>query len=338
MNGMSKNFSIYLVIGLAVFGFAAQTNAQTTRTTRTTRTTQTTRNERNVRDNLRSLNSKVDDFKYSLDNELAKNAISRDEENQINGDVQDFEDSLKQFGDKLDRRRENSDDVRSVLTAAQPVNDFLSAKSFGALPQKDWSEIRTLLNALASNYQVSWNWNGGGDNDRNSPNNASGYPNDNYPATTAPRSNSNFSNSLTGTYQLDTTRSENARDIAERAVRNGGTANNQNLPTDLEDKLQAPEQVVIEVRGNQVTLASSNAAQLTFAADGRDRTENTADGKTIRLRSTLRGQELTVSSIGGETDYTLVFTPIENGRALKVTRRITTDYLRETVFRRKHLQ
>ena len=90
--------------------------------------------------------------------------------------------------------------------------------------------------------------------------------------------------------------------------------------------------MIIEVRGSQVTLASSNASQLTFTADGRDRTENAADGKTIRVRSTLRGQELTVSSLGGETDYTVVFTPIDNGKALRVTRRITTDYLRETVF------
>lgn len=316
MSVLKNVFSVYLIIGLGVFGFAARTNAQTA---------QSVRSERNVRETLRSLNSKVDDFKYSLDNELGRNSISRDDENEINDDLRKLEDSLKKFDDKLNRRRENADDLRNVLTAAQRVNDFLAAKRFGSPTRKDWADIRVLLDRLAVNYQVSWNWNGGG-GEYNQPTNAP--PNNNYPAT----GNASFNNNLTGTYRLDTTRSDDARAIAERAVRDGSQQNNQNAQKDLEDKLQSPEQVIIEVRGSQVTLASSNASQLTFTADGRDRTENAADGTTIRVRSTLRGQELTVSSLGGETDYTVVFTPIDNGKALRVTRRITTDYLRETVF------
>ncbi len=316
MSVLKNVFSVYLIIGLGVFGFAARTNAQTA---------QSVRSERNVRETLRSLNSKVDDFKYSLDNELGRNSISRDDENEINDDLRKLEDSLKKFDDKLNRRRENADDLRNVLTAAQRVNDFLAAKRFGSPTRKDWADIRVLLDRLAVNYQVSWNWNGGG-GEYNQPTNAP--PNNNYPAT----GNASFNNNLTGTYRLDTTRSDDARAIAERAVRDGSQQNNQNAQKDLEDKLQSPEQVIIEVRGSQVTLASSNASQLTFTADGRDRTENAADGTTIRVRSTLRGQELTVSSLGGETDYTVVFTPIDNGKALRITRRITTDYLRETVF------
>ncbi|MDQ2746749.1 MAG: hypothetical protein M3T96_05760 [Acidobacteriota bacterium] len=322
MNRLKKSLAVYWLIGSAFFGLTAAANAQTGR------------NERGIRDTLRSLNSKTDDFRYSLDNELGRNIVSRDEEDQINGDLQNFNDRLKQFGDKLDRRRDNSDDVRNVLTAAQSINDFLNAKRFGSLTQKDWTEIRTLLSRLASNYQVSWNWDGGG-GDYNRP--ANGSANNDYPAANAPSANASsandsYSSNLTGTYQIDQTRSENAQEIAERVTRGSNAGNSQNAQSDLESKLEAPEQVVIEVRGSQITLASSNAAQLTFTADGRDRTETTADGKTIRLRVTLRGQELTVSSVGGETDYTIIFTPIDNGKALKVTRRITTDYLRETVF------
>jgi hypothetical protein len=316
MSRTSSMFSVYLTIGLIIFGFAGATTAQTT---------QTTRNERSVRDTLRSLNSKVDDFRYSLDNELGRNSVSEDDEREINNNLQTFEKSLDAFSDKLNRRRENADDVRNVLTAAQTVNDFLNAKRFGAATQKDWTEIRTLLNRMASNYQVSWNWNGGGYNQNYPTGNSTGG---NYPTT----SNSNYSNGLTGTYRLDATRSEDAKDIAERAVRDGSAQNNTNAQTELVNKLQSPEQIIIEVRGNQITLASSNAAQLTFTADGRDRTENTSDGRTIRVRATLRGQELTVSSLGGENDYTVVFASIDGGRALRVTRRVTTDYLRQTVF------
>jgi hypothetical protein len=121
-------------------------------------------------------------------------------------------------------------------------------------------------------------------------------------------------------------RSENTGDIiADSNIANGSQRR------DLEEKLQSPEQIAIDVRGNQVILASSNASPISFVADGTTRNE-TANGRTIRVRAALRGQELTVSSLGGETDYTVTFTSIDGGRSLKVTRRITTDYLNQTVF------
>jgi hypothetical protein len=266
--------------------------------------------------------------------------MSRDEEAQISDDLDNFQDMLKTFDDKLNRRRENADDVRDVLESARTINEFLIGKRISNSTQKDWANVRNLLERLAANYQVAWTWNGDNqtypnDNsaDRNYPNN--NYPNNNYPNSNnypSTRSNSNFTYSLTGTYQLDESRSENSREIADRAIRNGNVRNNADAQTDLENKLQSPEQIMIDVRGNQVTLASSNASQITFTADGRDRTENLANGKTLRVRSTLRGQELTVSSLGGDTDYTIVFASIDNGKSLRVTRRITTDYLRQTVF------
>jgi hypothetical protein len=136
---------------------------------------------------------------------------------------------------------------------------------------------------------------------------------------------------LTGTYKLDISRSENTREIADRAIGNGNARNNRGSQGDLENKLESPEQITIDIRGNQVTLASSRAAPISFTADGRDRSE-TSNGKTTRVRATLRGQELTVSSLGGDNDFTVVFTSIEIGNAMRVTRRITTDYLSQTVF------
>ena len=333
MSKFSGLFSVLVLSGAAIFGAVVPTFAQRTQRTPPRATT---RNESDTRYILRSLNSQTDDFRYSLDNEFARNALSADEENEINDDVRDFEDSLKQFGEKLDQRRENADDVRKILAAAQSINDFLNAKRFGAAAQKNWTETRNLLDRLAANYQLAGNWNGGsqtnypnGAANRNYPNYPNNNPaNGNYPAT----ANSSYGNALDGDYQLDRTRSEDAQTIADRAIRGGNSANNQTAQRDLAGKLAAPERVSINIRGSQVTLDSSNAAPLTFAADGRDRTETAADGATIRVRATLRGQELTVSSIGGETDYTIIFTPIDNGAAMRVTRRITTDYLPETVF------
>ncbi len=305
-------FSVYLVVGLMMLNFAFSANAQGTR------------NERNVRDVLRSLNSKIDDLKYTLENEFNRNSIPESEEDAVYDDLRSFETSVKNFDDKFQRRRENSDDVNDVLAAAKIVNTNLSGKRFGVPIEKDWTNIRTLLDRLATNYQVSVNWN------NTNPRDPNYYPNSTNIPSTRPISTNSYG--LTGTYKLDESRSEKANEIAENAIRDGNIENNANVRSDLEDRLEAPEQIMIEVRGNQITLASSNAPQITFVADGRDRTENLPDGKIIRLRSTLRGQELTVSSLGGETDYTVTFVSADNGNTLRVTRRITADYLRQTVF------
>ena len=135
---------------------------------------------------------------------------------------------------------------------------------------------------------------------------------------------------MTGTYQIDVSRSENSKDIADRAIDNNNVNNNSNRQ-DLEEKLEAPEQLAIDVRGNQVTLASSKASPVSLAVNGQERTENIG-GRTVRLRATLRGDELVISSLGGESDFTITYSSLDNGRGLKVTRRITTDYLRQTVF------
>jgi hypothetical protein len=313
MNRFRNTFPVYLIIGLAIFVSAFEIHAQGAR------------NERAVRDIVRSLNSKIDDFRYTLDNEFGRNSVSRDDENEFNNDLRNFEASLKQFEDKFEQRRENADDAMNVLSAAKIINESLNGKRFGVTVDRDWTSIRGLLERLASNYQLAWSWEN--DNQRDPPY----YPNTTN--TTSTRSNSAASYGLTGTYKLDRARSENTRDIAESAIRgNGGAQNNRDAQSDLENKLDAPEQLTIDVRGSQVTLSSSNAPQITFVADGRDRTENLANGKTLRVRSTLRGQELTISSLGGDTDYTITFVSIENGKALRVTRRITTEYLRQTVF------
>jgi hypothetical protein len=72
-----------------MFGFANPANAQTIR------------NERNVRDILRSLNSKIDDFRYTFSSEVSRNSITRADENEVNGNLRDFKASLTRFEDKF---------------------------------------------------------------------------------------------------------------------------------------------------------------------------------------------------------------------------------------------
>ena len=276
------------------------------------------RNERQIRDIVRSLNAQIDDFQYGLDHQLRSTSSRNQDVETVHDSIRNLQVKVDEFEENLNNRRENRDDVREIITAAKDVDVFLAQNPQNRRIDTNWQNVRNSINNLASNYGVTPDW-----STRIS----------NYPGTTRdqigtpipPRTGGSLSTGLTGTYSLDTGRSENTADI----ILNSGVAAGQRQ--DLESKLDAPQQIAIDVRGNQVTLASSKAQPITFVADGREKTEQ-LNGRTIRVRATLRGDDLTVSSLGGETDYTVTFSPMDNGRAMKVTRRITTEYLSETVF------
>jgi len=141
---------------------------------------------------------------------------------------------------------------------------------------------------------------------------------------------SGSSDELAGTFELDVQNSEKVSDVVGSATRN--TQITSSDKEDLTDKLEAPETIAIDVRGNSVTVAASGSEQITFIADGSARSMTGANGSSVRVRASLRGNELIVSSIDGETDYTITFTATNNGNGLRITRRVTTDYLRYTVF------
>jgi hypothetical protein len=308
MDRIRRFFSIYLAIGLVIFGAAADT-AQA----------QNRRNEREVRDLVRSLNSKVDDFGYSLNYRMRNTSADPAASRQIRDNVKNLQDKINAFENNLDRRRENAQDVNDIIDAGRSIDRFLSDNAQNRKIDTDWRDIRDLIDRLAANYGVSPNWNDGGD--QNYPNTPSAPPN-NYPAP----SSVPFQNNINGTYQLDAGRSDNTADV----VADAGVANSDQRQ-DLEDKILAPEQIAVDVRGKQVTLATSNAQPTTFSADGREKTESQPSGGTYRIRATLTGQVLTVRSLGPDTDYTVIFTSMDGGRTLKVSRRVTTDYLRQTV-------
>ena len=306
MKRFIRFYSVFAAIGLIIFGLAGNADAQR-------------RNEREVRDIVRSLNSKIDDFQYNLEYQLKSSSADPQDVGDISDNLRDLQDKISEFDTNFTAKRENRDDVSDILQSAEPIDQFLNSSPQNRKLETDWTSIRGLLDRLANNYGVSPNWNGGASNLPNSDRDS-----DRYPAPVTSRTSS-FRNGLTGTYQLDPARSESTADIISNS--RVGASQRQ----DLESKLEAPEQIALDVRGNQVTLASTKAAPITIIADGREKSEQ-ASGRTIRVRATLRGDELTLSSLGGETDYTITFVPTDNGRTLKVTRRITTEYLRETIF------
>lgn len=275
------------------------------------------RNDRDIRDAVRSLNSKIEDFEYNLRYQMQSSSANNTRVADVSDEIRDLRDAVQQFQDNYDRRRENRDDVNRIAEAARRVEQFLKANPQNRRVEDEWRGVRTQLDRLAANYGVTPSRNADDDDD---PQWVKDYPDQ------TPVLKNTVSVGLSGTYELDAARSESIDDI----VADTRLGNEQR--EDLKDKLESPQQIAIDIRGNQVTLATTNAPPVTFTADGRDKVERSASGATVRLRATLSAQVLTVSSLGGETDYNITFTSLSNGKGLKVSRRITTDYLNQTVF------
>ena len=302
MNRMRRIFSAAMLLALA--GLMTTTQAQIRTTNRA--------NNQQVREVITRIETRTDVFRSSLDARLDRSRINNtNAEDNINQLVADFENATNQLRDRFNSRQAVSADVQNVLNQAALIDSFMRRNRLGARVERDWASLRVDLNELARLYGVSWNW----DNTTNPTNN---YPSNNYPPVNS------ATNRLTGTYRLDATRSDDARAIADRATRTLSVRTRQRTLDSLTARLESPTALAIDRRGRSVTIASSRAPQFTFEANGTENTETSPSGRRIRVRSELNGDQLVVTSAGDTSnDFSVTFDPIENGRRLRVTRRIT---------------
>ncbi len=299
---------------------------------------QTNRNERQISDNLRRLQDHMSTFRYDLENMLSRIRYREYKGEDPHKSMSDMETAYRSFNDDFRARRDNADGLTNLLREAQDMDAFTKFIDLGQQVNYDWSRVKTALDQLATGYQVSWDWDG--NNDANG-NNGGDNGDDNYsysqPLPTQTSSspqlpqNGNFSAGLSGTYRLNAGESENTREVAERAVLIITQRDRDRIKADLEDKLAAPDDLTIDIRGQQVTINSSKG-QGTFTADGVDKYETAPGGRTTRLRATLRGDKLTISNVGDrDSDYTVTFESIDGGRRLRVMRRVTYESMSQTV-------
>jgi len=271
------------------------------------------RNERDVRDALRSLTTNLDNFEYDLRYQMQSSSSNSGDIQNAQDDIRDLKDDIRQFQDNFERRRENRTDVENIVSSARNINDMVISGGMNRQITDGWDKVRRQIERIASNYQITPKWEEGDDPQGVRDQNDMGGP----AAITV---------GLSGTYDLDFNQSEKVDDVL--ASVSTSNANRE----ELKEKLAAPGQIAIDIRGNQVTLASTTATPVTFIADGREKSEQGPNGRMTRVKATLSGDSLTIASLGGDTDYTIVLTSTSNGRVLKVSRRITTDYLDQTVF------
>ncbi|HEV7903220.1 MAG TPA: hypothetical protein VGO96_05210 [Pyrinomonadaceae bacterium] len=137
---------------------------------------------------------------------------------------------------------------------------------------------------------------------------------------------------LTGLYRIDPARSDKLYSVVAGATSNLPFGEQQKFFIDLTVRLTPPDLLSIERRGGRVTLASSRAPRISFDADGLTHSERAGNGQIVNTRATLRADSLSVSVSGGSADrFSVAFEPLEDGRFLRVTRRLHNEQLNEPV-------
>ena len=136
----------------------------------------------------------------------------------------------------------------------------------------------------------------------------------------------------TGVYRIDPARSDKLYSVVAGASSNLPFGEQQKFFIDLTVRLTAPDQLAVERRGRRFSIASSRAPRVTFEADGVSYRERGDDGRLVTTRAALDGGRLTVSVAGERADkFNVTFEPVEGGRFLRVTRRLSADGLNEPV-------
>lgn len=133
---------------------------------------------------------------------------------------------------------------------------------------------------------------------------------------------------FTGVYRIDLAASDKLYSVVAGASSKVPFRDQQRFFIDLAVRFTPPDLLAIEQRGQQISLGSSRSAKMTFLADGMVRTTRAASGHTVRMRFAVEGNKLVFSSSGkAEDNFSIVFESIDDGRRLRVVRRIEAEGL-----------
>jgi hypothetical protein len=133
---------------------------------------------------------------------------------------------------------------------------------------------------------------------------------------------------LTGVYRIDVAASDKLYSVVAGASSRVPFREQQRFFIDLAVRFTPPDLLAIEQRGKQVSLGSSRSPRMTFVADGVTRNTRAADGHLIRVRFATETNKLVFTSSGKtEDNFSIVFESIDDGKRMRVVRRIEAEGL-----------
>src|ERR1051325_451197 len=149
MNRSKYALSVLILFAFGAIGLSAQAQRRATGI-----------NDRQVSVTLRRLERSSNRFRSNLNLALVNGRIDETRpQNDINSFEPAFSSAMDQFRDRFTHRQAAAADVQDVLQKASIVNGFMTRNRLTVQVQNDWTSVRTDLNALASAYGVSWQWN-----------------------------------------------------------------------------------------------------------------------------------------------------------------------------------
>lgn len=260
-------------------------------------------NDAQVRTLLARLETRTNTFsaavKRGFDNNNRWDNTRRDE--QIEPYINAFENATDELRRSFNDRRVTQAELNNVMTYGAYVDNFMRQNQLANNVERQWTLIRSDLTQLSNLYRVSWNWN------QTLP----PFPSDQW---------GNQNNRLDGTYRLNAGMSDNVTNVVNRTISNTSVRERQR--TNLERRLNAPQSIAIQVRGNQVTMATDFGAPVTLTADGRAVTETNARGRSTRTTVSMTGNTLNIVTEGDRNqDFRVSFAAV-GGNRLRVTRSI----------------
>jgi hypothetical protein len=150
---------------------------------------------------------------------------------------------------------------------------------------------------------------------------------------------------MTGTYELQRSRGDDPQRTAEAATRSLPVGQRARAYQTLLSRLDPPLWLSIDRDGRHVAVASSRGPRSEFDADGESHRERGLEGRMLTTRAEINDNRLRISSTGGSrgSDFTVTFESMDNGSALRVTRRLDDDDLTrpvtiESYYRRSEAQ
>lgn len=269
--------------------------------------------DNDVKSLLERLEQRTDVFRRDLDNWLDRSRLddTRREDN-VSQYADNFERATDDLRRNFDSGRSVATDVETLLRQGAMIDRFINRYRPPGSLQNQWRVIRYDLSTLSRYYRVTWDWNN---------------------PTYADTGTNGYDSRLTGTYRLNVRQSDDVSRAVDSAIRNINYDNSrrERLRERLTRRLASPDMLMIEKRGQQVTLATSASEKISFNADGIERTETSPNGRTVRVRASSTNDDLSISYEGDRlNDYYVSFTPYGNDQ-LRVTRKIYLENRDETV-------
>ncbi len=270
-------------------------------------------NDFQMRQLVDRLNVRSATFSRNLRADLNRNSNDRYSIDEVRRQLSDFEMALVQLRNRVNSRQVGSADARNVLDRAAYLNNFITNRQLSYQTENSWNSLRPDLDRLASAFNIAWNWS-------------------NIPGIPGPGGGYGNRGDLTGTFRLNTSRGDDVRQAVDNATRNLSLAERQRVYDALLRRLDPPQMLAIDRRGNSVTIVSTRAPQINFVADGREQVETTPGGRQVRVRAQLSGDTLTITRTGERAnDFTVSFEPSRDGRELLVTRTLYSDRVNQPV-------